>query len=131
MKKRPDPKKKDFSVDPADSKFPDVPLSVRVSPAMAARMEAAARELGLDRSEFMRYAVVRLILKTPEILESLKSTGNYLMEFKQAAGTPLKKLPVSPEELNYMLQYRGEENTGQLHEIFERLGKLEERAKKE
>ena len=125
MKKRQDPNKKEFSVDPADAKFPDIPLSVRVSPAMVARMEAAARMLGLDRSEFIRYAIVRLIVKTPDIVKDITESNNYPMGLVKVMGTPLEELPVSVEELTYVLQCRGEESVKQLHDIYDRLDRID------
>ena len=128
MRKKTDPRKAAFAADEGE-KLPEMPISIRVSTRMAARMTAAARELGLDRTDFIRYAIVRLLKNTPDIVENLKATGDYPIGFL-LNGPSLKETPVSAEELTYMLQFRGEANVGQLHEIFERLEKLEARAKK-
>jgi hypothetical protein len=129
MRKKADPRKAAFAADEGE-KQPEMPVSLRVSARMAARMTAAARELGLDRTDFMRYAIVRLIIATPYIIENMKESDAYPMALK-LSGTGLKDTPVSLEELTYALQYRGELDSDRLGRIVERIEKLEARVKKE
>ena len=91
---------------------------------MADRLTAAGREIGMDRSEIIRYAVTRLILSVPDIVKNLKLTGKYPMELK-LKGPNLAETEMSPEELGYLLSNAGEESVEQINNVVKRVDALD------
>jgi hypothetical protein len=110
-------------------------ISFRASEAFGKRIDAAARELGLDRSEFIRYGIVQLILDTPLAVRDRIDSGIDTRE--PSAGPRLADVIPSREELSvcllYHLRFRSplHEMEKGVADLEKRVADLEERAKRE
>lgn len=104
----------------------DRPISFRASHALERRIDAAARELRIEKSEFIRHAVVRMLNDIPRILKERAHSSDH-SQLLPESGALFSKINPSPEELLSWLR-SDTEYAFTLTELEKRVAKLEGRS---